>query len=199
MHTSRARFSAIAAGLLVIAALLSTGCGSSPGTGRTSSETPQPTKTGLLPTFTPNPLTPTATSEEQHLDTLVWQSIGSGPQQIQTTYDRAAGLVNVAIAYGGSVPTKPEDVAAAQERVKTDCFEAMRVLWTSAAVPFAQANVTVLGPVIDQYADITSQAYGGAYLKAATATRITWSALTPDTAWTAYDNVYLRPDYNDAD
>jgi hypothetical protein len=199
VHTSRARCSAIAVCLLLIAALLSTGCGSSPGTGRASGGTPLPTGAGVLPTFTPNPLTPTATSEEQHLDTLVWQAIGSGPQQIQITYDRAAGLVNVAIAYGGSVPTRPEDVAAAQERVKIDCFEAMRALWTSDAVPFTRANVTVLGPVIDQYADITTQAYGGAYLKTATATHITWSALTPDTAWSAYDNVYLRPDYNDAD
>jgi hypothetical protein len=179
------------------------GCGSPTGTGRAGGGTPLPTQSVIPPTYTANPLTPTPTTEEQRLDTLVWQAIGVGAVQVQTTYRAADGTTDVEITYGavvpikGIVPTQNADIAAAQERVKTICFEVEKALWTSGTSPLSQVSVAVLGPVLDQYANLTSQAYGSVVLKGATAAHFAWSTLTPDVAWDKYDSNYLRADYSD--
>jgi hypothetical protein len=185
------------------------GCGASTGSGRTGGSTPTatPAVTAIPSTYTPNPLTPTPTTEEQHLDALVQQAIGVGAVQIGTTYSVMDGATDVEITYsqvvplppGGLVPTSDADIAAAQERVKTICFEVEQALWTSSTTPLSQVNVAVLGPVLDQYAFLTTQAYSSVLLKAATAAHFTWSTLTPDTAWAKYDSNYLRADYSDVD
>jgi hypothetical protein len=196
------RCSAVAVAVAVLAGALA-GCGASTGTGHASGGAPTPTVPAIPPTYTPNPLTPAPTTEEQHLDALVWQTIGAGAVQIQTTYSAGDGATDVEITYSqvvpikGIVPTQGADIAAAQERVKTICFEVEQALWTSGTHPLSQVNVAVLGPVLDQYADLTSQAYGGVLLKASTAAHFGWGTLTPDTAWNTYDNTYLRADYSD--
>jgi hypothetical protein len=167
--------------------------------------TPTTSVTSIPPTYTANPLTPTPTDEEHHLDALIWQAIGVGAVEVQTTYSQVGGATDVEITYRqvvpiqGQVPTQDADIAAAQERVKTICFEVEHALWTSGITPLSQVNVAVLGPVLDQYAFLTSQAYGSALLKAATAAHFNWSTLTPDQAWDKYDNTYLRADYSDVD
>jgi hypothetical protein len=190
-------------GVVLVTALA--GCGAPTGSGHVGEGTPTPMVTVIPPTYTANPLTPTPTTEEQHLDALVRQTIGVGAVQIQTTYSAVDGATDVEITYAavvpikGIVPTQPADIAAAQERVKTICFEVEQALWTSGTAPLSQVNVSVLGPVLDQYANLTSQAYGSALLKAATAAHVAWSTLTPDSAWDKYDNNYLRADYSDVD
>jgi len=189
-----------AVGLVMLAAALAAGCAASGGSGRpVGGATAQPSVTSAPPTFTPNPLTPTPTSQEQQLDGLVSQAIGSGPQQILTTYDAADGAADVSVTYGGTVPVQPADVAAAQERVKLVCYEAQRALWTGSVVRLRRVSVTVLGPVVGTYADVETQAYGAAVLTAATEARFAWNGLSPDAAWGAYDNVYLRPSFYDPD
>ena len=197
---------AAAIAAVLVGALM--GCGASTGTGHASgrAETPPtPTIPAIPPTYTPNPLTPAPTTEEQHLDTLVWQAIGAGAVQVQTTYSAGDGATDVEITYRqvvpikGIVPTQDADIAAAQERAKTICFEAEQAVWTSGTHPLSQVNVAVLGPVLDQYANLTSQAYATVLLKAPTAAHFAWSTLTPDAAWGTYDNIYLRADYSDVD
>jgi hypothetical protein len=188
-----------------VAVLVTTlaGCGASTGSGRAGAGTPTPRVTVIPPTYTANPLTPTPTTEEHRLNALVQQTIGVGAVQIQTTYSAVDGAADVEITYAavvpiqGLVPTQDADIAAAQERVKTICFEVEQALWTSGTAPLSQINVSVMGPVLDQYANLTNQAYGGVLLKAATAAHFSWSTLTPDVAWDKYDNNYLRADYSD--
>jgi hypothetical protein len=190
---------------IIVAVLVTAlaGCGASTGSGRTGGGTPTPRATVIPPTYTANPLTPTPTTEEQHLNALVRQTIGVGAVQIQTTYNAVDGATDVEITYSqvvpikGLVPTQAVDIAAAQERVKTICFEVEQALWASGTTPLSQINVSVLGPVLDQYANLTNQAYGSVLLKAATAAHFAWSTLTPDVAWDKYDNNYLRADYSD--
>ncbi len=178
------------------------GCGAPTHTG---GGTPTSSVTSVPPTYTANPLTPTPTDEEHHLDVLVWQTIGVGAVEVRTTYSQVDGATDVEITYSqvvpiqGQVPTRDADIAAAQERVKTICFEVEHVLWTSGTTPLSHVNVAVLGPVLDQYAFLTSQAYGSVLLNAATAAHLDWSTLTPDQAWDKYDNTYLRADYSDVD
>ena len=185
--------------------LILAGCGSPSGTSGTRGATPTSTVTSVPATYTPNPLTPTPTTEEQRLNALVWQTIGRGAVEVHTTYEPHTGATTVKVIYSavvpivGIVPTQAADIAAAQERVKVICFEVERALWTSGTTPLSQVNAAVLGPVLDQYANLTSQAYGSALLKAATEAHVNWGTLTPDQAWNAYDNTYLRPDYSDVD
>jgi hypothetical protein len=188
------------AGLLVVAAALAaSGCAAS--SAHTGGATPTPTVTFNPATFTPNPLTPTPTEPERHLEALVWQAIGgsdSGALQVQATYSPTNGAVDVSVTFGGRVPEQPAEIAAAQEHVKVVCFQVLRAVWTSGTRPLSQVNVSVLGPVIVLYGDLESKAYGSAYLTAATEARFQWSAISPDQAWDAYDAVYLRSGYNDA-
>jgi hypothetical protein len=200
---SHVRICYVVASILVSAVVCAVaGCGAPTHTG---GGTPTPSVTSIPPTYTANPLTPTPTGEEHHLDGLVWQTIGVGAVEVQTTYSQVDGATDVEITYSqvvpiqGLVPTKDADIAAAQERVRTICYEVEHVLWTSGTTPLSQVNVAVLGPVLDQYAFLTNQAYGSVLLKAATAARFDWNTLTPDQAWDKYDNTYLRADYSDVD
>ena len=178
---------------LLAACVLASGCATS-STRAGSAATHDPSAT-----FTPNPLTPTPTTTEARVNTLVRQAVGSDPLEIQTVYQMSASQVEVTLTLGGTVPTSDAAVSAMQERVKTLCFEAQRAVWASGPNPLSQVTVTVVGPIMDQYADLATQAYGAAVLKVATEQRFTWSALSPDGAWGAYDNTYLRPAYYDVD
>lgn len=191
---SLGRLAAVA--LFVIAAsVLASGCaGSSTPTAGAATQAPT-----TAATFTPNPLAPTPTAAEARVNALVRQAVGSAPRQIQTDYHSTPGEIAVTLTLGGTVPTSDADVSAAQERVKTLCFEAQRAVWASGLAPLSQVTVTVVGPIMSQYADLEIQAYGAAVLKSATERRFTWSTLDPDGAWGVYDNTYLRPGYYDVD
>ncbi|HEX6800612.1 MAG TPA: hypothetical protein VF116_23065 [Ktedonobacterales bacterium] len=180
--------------LFVLAAcVLASGCATS------STRAANPTTPGPAATFTPNPLTPTPTTSEARINALVRQAVGTAPLQIQTVYQSTSGQIEVTLTLGGTVPTSDADVSAMQERVKTLCFEAQRAVWAGGLLSLSQVTITVVGPIMDQYAELETQAYGAAVLKAATEQRFTWSTLSPDGAWGAYDNTYLRPAYYDVD
>lgn len=150
-----------------------------------------------IPTYTPRPPTPTPTARELALAALERQALGKLVEDVQVTYDVGTRSVQVNTTVGGSVPNDDSTIAAAQEQVKTICFRAQAAMWNS-GTSFSQVAITVAGPILDQYAQATNGAYGAAVLTAATVKRFTWNSLTPDTAWGMYDNVFLRPDYNDA-
>jgi|GEM_PF-839988 hypothetical protein len=178
--------------LLILAALaLVAGCASSPQV--TATHSPTATATATL---TPLPAgTPTT---QDRFAALAQQAIGGMTQQLQTTYDAQAETVVVTATLGGTVANTPDTISARQEQVKTLCLRMQAALWTS-GLPLRTATVTVLGPVLDQYTELTTQPYGTAMLSKAKAATLNWNSLTPDVAWGLFENTWLRPQYNDSD
>ena len=140
--------------------------------------------------------TPTA---EQRLAVLAQRAAGdTSVQSIAPTVDAgsASGTGNavaLAATLAGPVPATQAEIAASQERVKSICFRMEQAVWTS-GMSLSEVKVEVIGPIYDDYADLTTGAYGAADLKAGTASTLDWTRLTPDTAWGTY-GVWLRPAY----
>lgn len=189
------------AGVVALTALATivalAGCGGSASTRAAGSARPTPTMIPAIPTYTPRPPTPTATAQELAFASLERQALGNLVVDVQVTYDAGTRSVQVNTTVGGTVPNSDPAVAAAQEQTKNVCFRAEEAMWNS-GTPFSQVAITVAGPILDQYAQATNGAYGAAMLTATQAKRFTWSNLTPDAAWNQYDNVFLRPNFNDA-
>ncbi len=53
----------------------------------------------------------------------------------------------------------------------------------------------VQGPLQDEYADTIVDAYGIAVVEAHTAQRISWAAVSADSAWQDYDRAFLRESF----
>jgi hypothetical protein len=121
---------------------------------------------------------------------LARQAIGRLALRVATAYDAGADSVRVSATVGWG-----SDIATSQEQVKTICLRAQAALWTSGFAP-RQVTVLVLGPVYDDYGDATTDTYGTALLTASTAARFDWRGVNPDSAWEAYDVVFLRPTYH---
>lgn len=153
------------------------------------------------PTATPA-ATPAATpTAEQHITALAQRAAGLPDQSVTATFDGAADATLTLIAtISGPVPGTQTEIAAAQERVKTICFRMEQVVWTSSMPPgitLGEVKVSVVGPIYDDYADLTTGPYGAADLKVATAHQLDWAHLTPDSAWHVYA-AWLRPAYRSA-
>jgi archaellum component FlaF (FlaF/FlaG flagellin family) len=144
------------------------------------------------------PPTPTPTAQQRLAALARHAATGSNIQRVDTTYSAQDGTVTVTVTLGGSVPVADADVTAMQARVMSMCFQTQKALWTS-GIPLRSVTVTIAGPIMDQYAEREIQAYGAAVLTAAKAAKFNWEALSPDAAWTQYDNAYLRPGYYDVD
>lgn len=172
--------------VLILLGLLA-GCGSAPGA------TGSPVRT---PTATPTAEQRVAALAQRAANDRALQSVsatfdaGSGPSGGQTD---AGMAVTLTATLAGPVPATDAEVAA-QERVKTLSFRMERALWTS-GMRLREVKVLVNGPIYDDYADLTTGPYGAADLSAATATRLDWPTLTPDTAWSVY-GAWLRPAYH---
>ena len=150
------------------------GCGAASGGG---SGSPRPTAT------------PTA---EQRVAMLARDAAGSGVQSIVAT-GNPAGVLTLTPTVGGPVPGTPAEITASQERVKNICFHIERALWTS-GMPLSEVKVVVVGPIYDDYADLTTGPYGATDLNAAEAAKLDWTRLNPESAWELYQ-VWLRPAY----
>lgn len=188
-NAAAARIRGVACALLVLAAVATAaGCGSASALTTQANRTPTPT--------------PTA---QQRIAALAQQAIG-GNVHVEATLGTGSagtpgptpgagddGAVTVTVTLAGPVPGTDAEISASQERVKTICFQAERALWT-AALPLSDVTVTVVGPIYDDYADLTSGPYGAAVLKADTAAKLDWVSLSPDTAWDVY-GVFLRAAY----
>lgn len=167
--------------LMALAALvLLVGCAPTPAS-RGAAGTP----TAAVPTATP--------TTQQRITALARQAIGGSAQSVEVTFGAGDRAVTVAATVGGTVPGTQEEINASQERVKALCFRVEQALWTS-GMPLNEVVVTVVGPIYDDYADLTTGAYGAVDLKAATAAKLTWASLSPDAAWDVYQ-VWLRPAY----
>ena len=145
------------------------------------------------------PQPPTATpTAEQRVAALAQRAAGLPAQSVVATLNSAGDETLTLIAtIGGPVPGTKAEIAAAQERSKTICFQIERAVWTSAmpaGITQGEVKAVVVGPIYDDYADLTSGPYAAADLKAATARQLDWAHLTPDAAWDVYA-AFLRPAY----
>jgi hypothetical protein len=141
------------------------------------------------PTATPLPTDP--------LSVLVRQAVGQLALGSQAEYDASTGMVDVTATVGPNVPRTQSQISAVQAQVKTICFHVLEEVWTrpSQAQPLRTVTVRVVGPMFDDYADPIVSGYGGATLHAASASRLRWSALDPETAWSRYDTVWLETEF----
>lgn len=136
-------------------------------------------------------------AESQHATvTAVFGAPSAGTPATGTTPESSGtadmSVVTVTVTLKGKVPG-PQEIGATQERVKTICFQVQRALWTSSP-PLSAVTISVVGPIYDDYADITTASYGAAVLKAPAAATLDWASLNPDAAWAVY-GIWLRPDY----
>jgi hypothetical protein len=111
-------------------------------------------------------------------------------QRIVTEYDTSAQQAKITLTVGAA-----PDVATAQVRVKTLSFQVQKAVWASRPA-LHEVKVIVLGPIRDDYANIIDDAYGVSDVLAPTAAKLSWSALTPESAWSRYDSTWLRPSYS---
>jgi hypothetical protein len=172
--------------LMLLCGLLC-GCGAATGSGRTGAGTP--TSTAAPPTPTAGPPTPTPTALEQQLDALVQPAIGNLAYDTSVRFDQASSTATVT-----ATVKQCSDIPTTQELVKTVAFRALKALWTSSEA-FKDVSMGVLGPFQDDFGNHTLQAYGSADVTAQTAAKLNWASLSPDTAWSAYTNVFLAPSY----
>ena len=159
-----------------------------------ASATPQPTLaagTADLPTVTPMP-TPTDPAG-QALLRAAQGAVGSAAS-VGVTYDVTQKQLVVTLTITGDVPTTDAAAAIAVARAQTLTFQEQHGMWASGQ-PLSSVTVTVMGPAQDPYDGIIYQVYTVATVSAATARRIPWPSATPASAWSLYDQTFLRPGF----
>jgi hypothetical protein len=140
--------------------------------------------------------TPAATpaTVQGRLELIARQAFGNAVHDLAATYDAQSEALELTATLAGGVPRTEAEISAAQEHVKLLCFRAQRAEWTSGN-PLRSVTVTILGPTLDDYADVTTGPYGAAVLTSTTAATLIWSSLSTDSAWQRYDRVWLAPTY----
>jgi hypothetical protein len=127
------------------------------------------------------------------LSALVQRALARDASLTTFDYDARGQAVNL-LATLATIKQLPA-VSVGQEMVKSLCFRIEKALWLS-GIPLKQVSVDIDGPTYGVYGDLTSGGYGGAALRQSTASRLDWSALSPDTAWSKYDFMWLTYDYS---
>ncbi len=184
---------ALIALLMALASVLAL-AGCAPGAANSVNSGPTPTPVlAQLPTATPIP-TP-ADPTGQALLRAAQGAAGSAARSVGATYDASAQSLTVTVTINGNVPLTDAQIAAAYARVKALVFQEMNGLWSN-GLPLRQATVIIQGPTKDEYNDIINQWYGIAVVKVATARRLSWASATPESAWSAYDQTFLREQFD---
>lgn len=169
---TRSRVSFIVAAVLLCASFAVTGCATSAQTkGSAAAATPTAAIDGPLAS--------------------VVSPVASGlARRISTSVDSGARLAKITLTVGAA-----PDVATAQAWVMSLCFHVQQAVWASDP-SLREVKVIVLGPIRDDYANIIDDAYGVSDVLATTAASLQWSTLNPASAWSRYDNTWLRPSYS---
>lgn len=110
-------------------------------------------------------------------------------RRITTSYDTSTQQANITVTIAAA-----PDVAAGQARVMTLCFAVQKAVWASNP-SLREVKVIVIGPIHDDYGDIIDAPYGTSDVFAPTAAKLQWNALTPESAWSRYDNTWIRVAY----
>jgi len=188
---SGGRQASVALVAALVAALLMgwllAGCGVVPGG---DSRTSTPTATPLA---TPELIA--AAGPATQLGAHTRQAIGTLARAIDVQWDAATQTATITITIAGLVPLTDQQVAAAHALVKLLCYKANAALWSS-GVTLSQVKLLVLGPMQDTYANIITDWYGVATLRASSAQRIQWASVSPDAAWNLYDQQMLRVSFS---
>lgn len=174
-----------------LAALLA-GCASS-----SVAHTATPTATSHMLVCPAAPATANAQAQLDHVVCEALLPLAGHIARVVTTYDAQKQSALVVVTFSDTLPQTKAQIAAAHERVKSVCFLAQRALWTTppAGVALSGATVNTQGVTLDDYADSVIGGYGEAMLTAATSAHFAWPTLTPDSAWSHYDQAMLTPDY----
>jgi hypothetical protein len=133
-------------------------------------------------------------STQAKLSILARQVGGHLLGDIQVVYQPSAATALVTGTVSNAVPRTPAEIKAAQEKVKTLCFQIQRALWNS-GISLQEVTVTILGPMFDDYFDQIISWYGTASLEADVADQIDWRNLTVDAAWNRFQRTQLRVDF----
>jgi hypothetical protein len=139
------------------------------------------------------PASPPATVQGR-LELIARLALGDAVHDLAATYDTQGEALELTATLVGGVPRTEADIQAAQEHVKLLCLHAQQAEWTSGN-PLRSVTVTILGPTLDDYADVTTGPYGAAVLTSTTAATLAWDGLSADSAWQRYDRVWLAPTY----
>lgn len=174
--------------LALVGILALAGCASVAANSADTGPTPTPVL-AHLPTATPiaTPSDPVG----QELLASAQGAVGSAARSVGVAYDARAESLTATVTIDGNVPLTDAQIAAAYARVKTLCFQEMNGLWSS-GLPLRQVMVIIMGPTHDEYNATVNQWYGIAVVKEATARRFSWASATPESAWSAYDQTFLR-------
>jgi hypothetical protein len=133
-------------------------------------------------------------SPQAELTILAEQASGHLLGNIQAVYQQPAEKALITGTVSNAVPRTPTEINAAQEKVKTLCFQIQRALWKS-AISLKEVTVTILGPVFDDYFDQIISWYGTASLEAGAAAEVDWRNLSVDAAWNRFQRTQLRVDF----
>lgn len=186
-------------GVIVIGLALGCGLLALAGCGAGATGAPRPTTPAgqtYLPTDTPIPTPSDPTG--QALLRVAQAAAGSGAHGVGATYDAGTRQLTVTLFIDGAVPDTDAQVATAYARSEALTFQEENALWAS-GLTLNQAQVIIMGPAQDEYANVTNQWYSIAVLSAPVARRIPWATATPASAWKVYDQTYLRPSFTVAD
>lgn len=170
--------------IIALAVLAAVACLGGAGCAGSSSHAASPRSTATPTVYATPSATPTA------LDMQILRALGGQAQSVTTAPGSGAGALVVTITISGTVPSTQADIAAAQERVKTLCYQALHALLTGGRAT-GDVTIVVLGPMLDEYANRVNNVYGSAIVEPRTAGRLDWAQLTPDSAWPLYDHVFL--------
>jgi len=142
------------------------------------------------------PKTPTPVAQGELAKAVMLNLWSLGVKQVQTVYQPRDASVTVTITLGGTIPSTPLKISAANDLTKSDCLMALQALWTS-GIPLSRTMVLVQGPTQDEYANTINQPYGEVTLTTSQAHQIDWNSITAAAAWDAYgnDNEYLRGNF----
>lgn len=158
-------------GVACLALLALTGCASATSA---TSHGPTPTPTPVL---------------TGPLASVVGPVVAGRAQRIATSYDASSTQATITLTIAAA-----PNVNTAQERVMTLCYDVQKALWTSNP-SLREVKVIVLGPIRNDYAEIIEDAYGVADVLAPTGTKLSWNSLSPQAAWSHYDNTWMRASY----
>lgn len=170
------------AGALLVTLPLLAACSSAPARTAKTTATPIPSPTATVPATTAGKLT-----------LIARQAVGAAAKSVTVTYSDASQEADVDVTLVW-LPGWRDHFSQAQVASKLACYQIEAALWSS-GVHLSKVVVIVLGQALDDYASVITSAYAEADIIAAHASDISWSALSPDEAWTRYDNSFLRPTY----
>jgi hypothetical protein len=96
--------------------------------------------------------TPTPVAQGELAKAAMLNLWGLSVKQVQTAYQPQDASVTVTITLGGTVPSTPLEISAANDLTKSFCLMALQALWTS-GTPLGRTIVLVQGPTQDEYAN----------------------------------------------